>query len=187
ISWVGGLISAYELSGTKFPMLITKAKEVADKAAFAWIDGNANTMDFTTNSPVIQTINIAQVGTLTLEWSTLSKYTGNAKEFAEKGAVALAELVCPIMKLTFSPKKPFPRQATPFPGLRRNSSTPPHDNSPQMSGIPNATPSLRRPSCRLTRALEASSRRSPSRRPPALRRVLWSARRVSRQPCRHSR
>ncbi|KAJ6468780.1 seven-hairpin glycosidase [Mycena sanguinolenta] len=101
IRWVGGLISAYELSGEKFPILITKAKEVADKLAFAWIDGNAipyNTMDFTTNSPVIQTTNIAQIGTLTLEWSALSKYTGNAtyKELAEKGTIAVAKLATPL-------------------------------------------------------------------------------------------
>ena len=54
-----GLISAYELSGEKFLILITKAKEVADKLAFAWIDGNAmpyNSLNFTTNSPVIQTV-----------------------------------------------------------------------------------------------------------------------------------
>jgi mannosyl-oligosaccharide alpha-1,2-mannosidase len=37
IRWVGGLISAYELSDEKYPILITKAKEVTDKLAFAWV------------------------------------------------------------------------------------------------------------------------------------------------------
>jgi hypothetical protein len=37
IRWVGGLISAYELSDEKYPILITKAKEVTDKLAYAWV------------------------------------------------------------------------------------------------------------------------------------------------------
>lgn len=36
IRYVGGFLSAYELSGEKYPILIQKAKEVADKMAFAW-------------------------------------------------------------------------------------------------------------------------------------------------------
>jgi mannosyl-oligosaccharide alpha-1,2-mannosidase len=37
IRFVGGLLSAYELSGEQHPILLTKAKEVADKLAFAWV------------------------------------------------------------------------------------------------------------------------------------------------------
>ncbi len=37
IRYLGGLLSAYELSGQKFPVLLQKAKEVADKMAFAWV------------------------------------------------------------------------------------------------------------------------------------------------------
>lgn len=37
IRWVGGLLSAYELSNKQHPILLEKAKEVADKMAFAWI------------------------------------------------------------------------------------------------------------------------------------------------------
>ncbi|KAF8194774.1 glycoside hydrolase family 47 protein [Mycena galopus ATCC 62051] len=101
IRWVGGLISAYELSGSKYPILITKAKEVADKLAFAWVGDNAmpfNSMDFTTNQPEIGTTNIAQVGTITLEWNALSRYTGNDtyRQLAEKGTIAVAELATPL-------------------------------------------------------------------------------------------
>ena len=34
---MGGLLSAFELSGNKHPILVTKAKELADKLAFAWV------------------------------------------------------------------------------------------------------------------------------------------------------
>ena len=37
IRYLGGLLSAYELSGQKYTILRDKAKEVADKMAFAWV------------------------------------------------------------------------------------------------------------------------------------------------------
>lgn len=37
IRYLGGFLSAYDLSGQKFPILLEKAKEVADKLAFAWV------------------------------------------------------------------------------------------------------------------------------------------------------
>lgn len=36
IRYLGGYLSAYELSGAKYPVLLEKAKEVADKMAYAW-------------------------------------------------------------------------------------------------------------------------------------------------------
>ncbi|KAJ7829695.1 glycoside hydrolase family 47 protein [Mycena leptocephala] len=101
IRWVGGLISAYELSGKQHPILIEKAKEVADKLAFAWVGNNAipfNTINFLTNTPVIGDTNIAQAGTLVLEWTALSKYTGNATygELSQKSIIAVAELATPL-------------------------------------------------------------------------------------------
>ena len=42
IRYVGGLLSAYELSGQKYPILVEKAKEVADKMAFAWVGVSIN-------------------------------------------------------------------------------------------------------------------------------------------------
>ena len=37
IRYLGGLLSAFELSGEQHPALLEKAKEVADKMAFAWV------------------------------------------------------------------------------------------------------------------------------------------------------
>ncbi|KAK7022107.1 alpha-1,2-mannosidase [Favolaschia claudopus] len=88
IRFVGGLLSAFELSGQQHPILVTKAKQVADKMAFAWIgasfqSSNDNVLpyghiDFSDNSPDIAVTNIAEAGTLSLEWFKLSKFTGNA-------------------------------------------------------------------------------------------------------------
>ncbi|KAF8637898.1 hypothetical protein AX17_002521 [Amanita inopinata Kibby_2008] len=80
IRYLAGLLSAYELSDAKFPVLLQKAQEVADKMAYAWVGNNAvpyGFLDFTNNSPNIATSNIAEAGTLSLEWSTLSQYTNN--------------------------------------------------------------------------------------------------------------
>ncbi|KAH0580813.1 hypothetical protein H2248_011972 [Termitomyces sp. 'cryptogamus'] len=80
IRYLGGLLSAFELSDQKYPILLEKAKEVADKLAFAWVGENAlpfGSVNFTTNSPTIAASSIAGAGTLTLEWSTLSSHTGN--------------------------------------------------------------------------------------------------------------
>ena len=62
IRFVGGLISAFELNGRKDEILVTKAKQVADKLAFAWINGNAipyGEMNFTTNQPIIATVSVS--------------------------------------------------------------------------------------------------------------------------------
>jgi mannosyl-oligosaccharide alpha-1,2-mannosidase len=37
IRYIGGLLSAYELSGSAYPALVTKAKQVADKLTAAWV------------------------------------------------------------------------------------------------------------------------------------------------------
>jgi len=101
IRFVGGLLSAYELSGEQLPILVTKAQQVADKMAFAWVGNNAvpfGHLDFSTNSPNIATSNIAEAGTLTLEWSTLSKFTGNDtyRQLAEKSVRHVASLGTPL-------------------------------------------------------------------------------------------
>ncbi|KAJ6541128.1 glycoside hydrolase family 47 protein [Mycena sp. CBHHK59/15] len=81
IRYVGGLLSAYELSGEAYPVLVTKAKEVADKMAFAWVGSN-----------------IAEAGTLSLEWFTLSKYTNNATyaNLTAKSVKRIASLPAPL-------------------------------------------------------------------------------------------
>ncbi|GJE85507.1 glycoside hydrolase family 47 protein [Phanerochaete sordida] len=80
IRYLAGSLSAYELSGKKFPVLVEKAKQVADKMSLAWVGSNKcpfGEVDFNTSSPQIATSNIAEAGTLTLEWSRLAEYTGN--------------------------------------------------------------------------------------------------------------
>lgn len=37
IRYLGGMLSAYELSNYKYPALLTKAKEVADTMSLAWV------------------------------------------------------------------------------------------------------------------------------------------------------
>jgi Glycosyl hydrolase family 47 len=41
IRYLGGLLSAYELSGQRYPILLQKAQEVADKLAYAWQNVNS--------------------------------------------------------------------------------------------------------------------------------------------------
>ncbi|KAJ7285729.1 glycoside hydrolase family 47 protein [Mycena rebaudengoi] len=104
IRYLGGLLSAYELSGKKFPALLSQAQKLGDKLAYAWVGDNDipfGFLDFSTNTPVQDTSNIAEAGTLILEWATLSKHTGNDtyRQLAEKSMKHIADL------------------ATPFPGL----------------------------------------------------------------------
>ncbi|KAJ7033729.1 glycoside hydrolase family 47 protein [Mycena alexandri] len=105
IRYVGGLLSSYELSGEQFPILVTKAQQVADKMAFAWTgthDLPYGFMNFATNKPTIATSNIAEAGTLTLEWATLSKYTNNVTygNLAARSAKHIATLAAPLPGLS---------------------------------------------------------------------------------------
>ncbi|KAH7099793.1 seven-hairpin glycosidase [Auriculariales sp. MPI-PUGE-AT-0066] len=89
IRFLGGLLSAYELGGKKDKALLTKAQEVADKMSFAWVGDNAmpyGFLNFTTNTPTVAGSNIAEAGTLILEWSRLSELTKNNtyRDLAEK-------------------------------------------------------------------------------------------------------
>ncbi|EJC99387.1 seven-hairpin glycosidase [Fomitiporia mediterranea MF3/22] len=101
IRYVGGLLSSFELSGNKHTVLVEKAKEVADKMAFAWVGDNDlpfGEMNFTTNQPVVAATNIAEAGTLTLEWALLSKLTGNGtyRNLAEKSVRHIISLDDPL-------------------------------------------------------------------------------------------
>ncbi|KAJ7701448.1 glycoside hydrolase family 47 protein [Mycena rosella] len=101
IRFVGGLLSAYELSGEQHPILVTKAKQVADKLAFAWVGDNVipfGHIDFPSNTPNIAVTNIAEAGTLTLEWTTLSKFTNNATygNLATQSVLHIADLASPL-------------------------------------------------------------------------------------------
>lgn len=112
---MGGLLSAYQLSGELHPRLLAKAKEVGDKLAFAylgvcyyvviflslvdsiWQDNKIPyaQMKFETNSPEIGGTNIAEAGSLTMEWGALSEHTGNVtyRRLAEMTAYTIAAQV----------------------------------------------------------------------------------------------
>ncbi|KAJ7269964.1 glycoside hydrolase family 47 protein [Mycena rebaudengoi] len=101
IRYLGGLVSAYELGGYKHPALIKKAKELADKMAFAWEGDNEvpfGFLDFSTNTPQRGGSNIAEAGTLALEWYMTSKYTKNATygELAVGSLKHIANLPSPL-------------------------------------------------------------------------------------------
>ncbi|EKM77282.1 hypothetical protein AGABI1DRAFT_115219 [Agaricus bisporus var. burnettii JB137-S8] len=119
IRYVGGLLSAYELSDRTFPVLLRKAKELADKLAFAWVEDNDvpfGHIDFNTNTPAVENTNIAEAGTLLLEWSTLSKYTGNDTyhQLAERSLRRIATNPAPLPGLAAQGLDP--RSGTPVGG-----------------------------------------------------------------------
>ncbi|KAH9941640.1 glycoside hydrolase family 47 protein [Epithele typhae] len=80
IRYLGAMLSAYELSGEKYPALINQSVVLANKLSAAWSKGNVipyGQVNINSTTPTIQTSNIAEAGTLTLEWSRLAKHTGN--------------------------------------------------------------------------------------------------------------
>ncbi|KAJ7616955.1 seven-hairpin glycosidase [Mycena polygramma] len=101
IRYIGGMLASYELSGSNQTILVQKAQEVADKLVLAWVGDNAipfGFLNFTTNEPQVTTTNIAEAGSLTLEWSVLSKYTNNAtyEDLAVKAVKHIANLAAPL-------------------------------------------------------------------------------------------
>lgn len=101
IRYVGGLISAYELSGKQHFFLVDQAKQLADRLSLAWSKGNAVPfpfVDFSTNTVDDEISNIAGSGTLTLEWSRLSQYTGNDtyRKLAEGSVLKMAANPAPL-------------------------------------------------------------------------------------------
>ncbi|KAH8829332.1 glycoside hydrolase family 47 protein [Flagelloscypha sp. PMI_526] len=85
IRHLGGLLSSYELTGKKHKVLLDKAVEIADKLAYGWVNGSDvpyGHLLFTRDAPSVpedltQTSNIAEAGTLIIEWGSLSRFTGN--------------------------------------------------------------------------------------------------------------
>ncbi|KZS96315.1 glycoside hydrolase family 47 protein [Sistotremastrum niveocremeum HHB9708] len=97
IRFVGGFLSAYQLNGEQDKILLEKAQQVADKLAFAWVGNNDvpfGELNFTTNEPIVAASNIAEAGTLTLEWTLLSQLTGNQTyaDLAQKSVKHIASL-----------------------------------------------------------------------------------------------
>lgn len=87
IRYIGGLLSAYQLAGEKSEQkfLVDKAKNLADALAKpAWsLKGQSipfNDLNLTSGKPIPgRDVNLAEAGSLILEWSLLSKYTGDKK------------------------------------------------------------------------------------------------------------
>lgn len=101
IRYIGGFLSAYELSGEKYPVLVEKAQDLADQMAYAWVGNQAipySYIDFTNQQPTIDTSNIAEAGTLTMEWNRLSQYTGNStyQTLAEKSVQHMIHMSTPL-------------------------------------------------------------------------------------------
>jgi mannosyl-oligosaccharide alpha-1,2-mannosidase len=101
IRYVGGFLSAYELSGEKYPVLVEKAQDLADQMAYAWVGDQSipyGYIDFTNQNPTKDTSNIAEAGTLTMEWNRLSQYTGNDtyQTLAEKSVQHMIHMSTPL-------------------------------------------------------------------------------------------
>ncbi|KAI0676455.1 seven-hairpin glycosidase [Trametes maxima] len=99
IRYLGGMLSAFELSGQKYPALVKQAEVLGTKMSAAFVHTVPfGQLNFNTSTPTIQTSNIAEAGTLTLEWSRLAKYSGNDtfRALAENSVRQIASLPAPI-------------------------------------------------------------------------------------------
>ncbi|KAF8837975.1 glycoside hydrolase family 47 protein [Paxillus ammoniavirescens] len=93
IRYVGGFLSAYELSGYQYDVLVDKAEQAAQQMAYAWVGNNAipfGYINFTGHEPTI--------ATLTLEWNRLSLYTKNDtyRQLAEKSVQHMINMPSPL-------------------------------------------------------------------------------------------
>ncbi|KAF8586606.1 glycoside hydrolase family 47 protein [Ramaria rubella] len=99
IRYVGGLLSSYELNGNQPQFLVDKAQQLTNKLALGFVNVIPyGFVDFSTDSPVTAQSNIAEAGTLTLEWSRLSTYTSNDtyRQLAEGAVKHIAGLTGPL-------------------------------------------------------------------------------------------
>ncbi|KAF8512523.1 glycoside hydrolase family 47 protein [Hysterangium stoloniferum] len=101
IRYVGGLLSAYQLNGNKPQILVQKAQQLADKLSLGFAGTSPipfGFVDFSIDKPVLDTSNVAEAGTLTLEWATLSKLTGNDtyRQLTEGSVKHIAQLTPPL-------------------------------------------------------------------------------------------
>ncbi|KIJ11859.1 glycoside hydrolase family 47 protein [Paxillus involutus ATCC 200175] len=101
IRYVGGFLSAYELSGRKYDVLVDQAEQLAQQLSYAWVGNNAipyGDVNFTSHEPTIEIGGIAGVGTLTLEWNRLSLYTNNDtyRQLAEKPVQHIINMPAPL-------------------------------------------------------------------------------------------
>ncbi|KAH8929996.1 glycoside hydrolase family 47 protein [Atractiella rhizophila] len=81
IRYLGGLLSTYNISTAHEPILLQKAQQLGTTLSLGWSKGTVIPYGFvnlTTKQPFIQSNNIAEAGTLLLEFNALSTYGGNA-------------------------------------------------------------------------------------------------------------
>ncbi|PLW19473.1 hypothetical protein PCANC_04494 [Puccinia coronata f. sp. avenae] len=88
IRYLGGILSAYELSGSKNKALLEQAQKLGNKLLIAWPDRRQNlpfpVLDFRGNKPVFDEastaeILLAEAGSLILEFERLSYHTQDPK------------------------------------------------------------------------------------------------------------
>ncbi|KAG6896910.1 hypothetical protein C0992_005313 [Termitomyces sp. T32_za158] len=101
IRYLGGMLSAYELSNHQHPTLLEKSQHLGEKLIKAWTGDSDipwSRLDFTSNKPVGGASNIAEAGTLTMEFGTLSRHTKDPKyrELAERAARRIASQPAPL-------------------------------------------------------------------------------------------
>ncbi|KAF8342750.1 glycoside hydrolase family 47 protein [Cantharellus anzutake] len=101
IRYLGGMLSAYELNGKQDAALLEQAITLGDKLSYGWVGNNTipfNRLDFTSNTPLPDINNIAQAGTLVLEFGKLSQHSGNPKykNLAEQAMRQIATLTPPL-------------------------------------------------------------------------------------------
>ncbi|EGG02131.1 family 47 glycoside hydrolase [Melampsora larici-populina 98AG31] len=98
IRYVGGILSAYELSGANNQALLDQARVLTDKLIYAWPDENQklpySVLSFTDNTPASDIVSLAAAGSMIVEFDRLSYYTKNDKyrNLADKSMKFLMDL-----------------------------------------------------------------------------------------------
>ncbi|KAH9810194.1 family 47 glycoside hydrolase [Melampsora americana] len=99
IRYVGGLLSAYEGSARTDQILVTKATQLADQIMYAWQNMSILPFpqtNFTNQKPILDSngniTNIAEAGSLILEFYKLSKYSSNSTYF-DKAEIAMKAII----------------------------------------------------------------------------------------------
>ncbi|KAG0146835.1 hypothetical protein CROQUDRAFT_43756 [Cronartium quercuum f. sp. fusiforme G11] len=83
IRYVGGIVSAYELSGSENQALLDQARVLSDKLVYAWKDEQQQLPDsqiwFHNNTPATSVVSLAAAGSMIIEFDRLSLYTKDPK------------------------------------------------------------------------------------------------------------
>ncbi|KAJ3988366.1 glycoside hydrolase family 47 protein [Lentinula detonsa] len=110
IRYVGGMISAYELSGKQHQILVQQAQQLVDKMVFSWVEPNQTIpfgeIFFSNNTPIVAVNNVAEAGTLDVEWSRVTLYTGNQTytKLSEGSVRTIANLAHDLKTLGLPPQ-----------------------------------------------------------------------------------